>query len=164
MRSRAACFLCAVLLLLLLAAVAGTARAEALAFLPAVDYTTGQWPHAIAVADFNNDGIKDLVTANYGEVSGSSTVSVLLGDGRGGFGAKTDFDTTGTDPESVAVADFNSDGKQDLVTANFLDRHRQRAARQRQRRLRHRVPTSPPAPIPSRSPSATSTTTASRTW
>jgi hypothetical protein len=34
------------------------------------------------------------------------------------FGAKTDY-LTGGAPESVAIGDFNGDGKQDLVTANY---------------------------------------------
>ena len=34
------------------------------------------------VADFNGDGMPDIVTANYG----SDTVSVLLGNGNGTFG------------------------------------------------------------------------------
>jgi len=55
------------------------------------NYSTAQWPQAIAVADVNNDGIKDLVTANLGEVGGSNTVSVLLGDGHGGFAAHADL-------------------------------------------------------------------------
>lgn len=38
-------------------------------------------PRAIATGDFNNDSKMDLVSAN----QGSSTVSVLLGDGMGGF-------------------------------------------------------------------------------
>jgi len=45
------------------------------------------------------------------------TVSVLLGDGTGSFGAKTDF-TVGAFPISVAVADFNEDGNQDIVSTN----------------------------------------------
>ena len=47
-----------------------------------------------------------------------STVSVLRGNGSGGFGAKTDF-ATGAGPFSAAVADFNRDGKPDIVTANY---------------------------------------------
>src|SRR5204863_203538 len=35
------------------------------------------------------------------------------------FGAKTDFDT-GSAPASVAVGDFNGDGKFDLAMANFI--------------------------------------------
>ena len=42
---------------------------------------------------------------------------MLLGNGAGGFGAKTDF-ATGTEPFSVAIGDVNGDGAPDLVTAN----------------------------------------------
>jgi hypothetical protein len=45
-------------------------------------------------------------------------VSVLLGSGAGGFGAKTDF-ATGTEPFSVAIGDVSGDGRPDLVTANY---------------------------------------------
>jgi hypothetical protein len=47
----------------------------------------------------------------------SNTVSVLLGNGDGSFQAHADY-ATGTEPESVAVGDFNGDGKLDLVVAN----------------------------------------------
>ena len=72
----------------------------------------GTDPRSVAVGDFNGDGRPDLVTAN----AGSNNVSVLLGDGSGGFTA-TDF-PVGTDPQWVAVGDFNGDGRPDLVTAN----------------------------------------------
>ena len=42
---------------------------------------------------------------------------MLLGNGNGTFQAKQAFGTGGS-PESVAVADFNGDGKSDLVTAD----------------------------------------------
>ena len=45
----------------------------------------------MAIGDVSGDGKPDLAVANYG----SNTVSVLLGNGAGGFGAKTDF-ATGT--------------------------------------------------------------------
>src|SRR5207253_1405580 len=41
----------------------------------------------------------------------------LLGDGHGSFEAAPDC-AVGSSPSSVAVADFNTDGKPDLVTAN----------------------------------------------
>ena len=44
-------------------------------------------------------------------------MSVLLGNGTGGFGAKNDFDT-GSHPSSVAIGDLNADGAPDLATAN----------------------------------------------
>jgi len=70
----------------------------------------------VAIGDLNGDGKPDLVTANYG----SNTVSVLLGDGNGTFGAKSDF-ATGSNPYSVAIGDLNGDGKSDLAVTNEHD-------------------------------------------
>jgi hypothetical protein len=65
----------------------------------------------VALGDFNADGKLDLA------VTGSSTVSVLLGNGDGTFGAEQAFDVSGS-PAAVAVGDVNGDGKLDIVTAN----------------------------------------------
>jgi len=65
--------------------------------------------------DFNGDKLLDLVVAN----SGSNTISVLLGNGRGGFAAAVDF-PVGLGPASIAMADFNGDLKLDLAVANSL--------------------------------------------
>jgi hypothetical protein len=82
------------------------------------DYETGIHPFSVAIGDLNGDGKPDLVTANYREYSSAgNTVSVLLGDGNGAFGAKTDF-VTGSGPTSVAIADLNGDGHPDLAAAN----------------------------------------------
>lgn len=43
---------------------------------------------------------------------------MLLGNGDGSFGVKTDYGT-GDAPTSVAIGDLNGDGKPDLATANF---------------------------------------------
>ena len=45
---------------------------------------------------------------------------MLLGNGNGTFQAKQSFGT-GSGPYSVAVGDFNGDGKSDLVTADIDD-------------------------------------------
>jgi hypothetical protein len=79
-------------------------------FAPAVNFTIGDSPYAIAVADFNGDGKHDLVTTNWL----FHNVSVLLGDGSGGFSAATNFDVE-YGPTSLAVGDFNLDGKPDLA-------------------------------------------------
>src|SRR5207253_1548056 len=84
-----------------------------LTFVAAVNYPTGPNPQAIVSADFNNDGQLDLATAN----AGNDTVTVLLGDGQGGFAAASHL-SVGSTPVSVAVGDFDSDGNLDLATAN----------------------------------------------
>jgi hypothetical protein len=73
----------------------------------------GGGPCSVAVGDLNGDGLPDLAAAN----SGSSNVSVMLGDGSGGFGGATNYDTHGS-AKAVAIGDLNGDGKPDLVTAN----------------------------------------------
>ena len=44
-------------------------------------------------------------------------VSILLGNGNGSFGAKTDFSAS-FEPQAIAVGDFNGDGKLDLAVGN----------------------------------------------
>jgi FG-GAP-like repeat/IPT/TIG domain/FG-GAP repeat len=86
-------------------------------FAAKTDFATGPFPCAIAVGDFNGDGALDLATADFGgyPLAEGDTVSVLLGNGSGGFAPRNDF-ATGPSPYDVAVGDFNGDGMQDLVT------------------------------------------------
>ena len=88
-------------------------------FAPKVDYTTTKDPVAVAVADLNGDGAPDLVVANSpdGSLTPGETVSVLLNSGNGTFGPMVDI-AVGKNPNSVAIADLNGDGKPDLVVAN----------------------------------------------
>jgi VCBS repeat protein/Calx-beta domain-containing protein len=67
------------------------------------------------VGDFNLDGKPDLAVAN----SGHTTVTILLGDGSGGFTQPSGSPVvTGNQPFSVAVGDFNLDGRPDFATVN----------------------------------------------
>jgi hypothetical protein len=84
-------------------------------FTPATGspFAVGTAPQSVAIGDLNADGKPDLVTAN----GGTGNVTVLLGDGGGGFTSATGF-LVGTAPYSVAIGDLNADGKPDLATAN----------------------------------------------
>ena len=81
-------------------------------------FAVGTNPYSVAVADFNGDGNPDLAVANYG----SGTVTVLLGDGSGGFAAASGSPfAVGTNPQSLAVGNFNGDGNADLAIVNGGD-------------------------------------------
>ncbi len=85
-----------------------------------VDYGTDLSPRWLTVADFNADGKPDLVTANCGSDPNCSTpgsVSVLLNNGDDTFRPHVDYPSANPH-QSVAVGDFNGDGKSDLVTSN----------------------------------------------
>jgi hypothetical protein len=77
----------------------------------------GGTPQSIVVGDFNADGKLDLAIANY--LGTPALVSIRLGTGDGSFGSASYFGV-GAGPASLAVADFNADGKPDLATANSL--------------------------------------------
>src|SRR5690349_2235045 len=79
-------------------------------FASPVTYTVGTNPYDGALGDFNGDGKPDLAVAN----NSTSNVSVLLGNGDGTFGTRTDYDV-GQPPSGVVVTDLNSDGKLDIV-------------------------------------------------
>jgi hypothetical protein len=94
-------------------------------FQSRVDYDVGWGPVSVAVGDFNGDGKLDLAVVNScGSVSGCSskhdTVSILLGNGDGTFKTLVEY-TVGAYPYAVAVADFNGDGRLDLVVVNSND-------------------------------------------
>ncbi len=76
----------------------------------------GSVPWSVGSGDVTGDGKADLVVADYG----AATVSVLAGDGAGGFAAPVAYGT-GADPHGVAVADLNGDGVDDVVVTNWGD-------------------------------------------
>jgi len=75
-----------------------------------IKFPVGNAPQSIIVADLNGDGSPDIATANTDD---EKTVSILLGNGAGGFSiSHIRLDTTA---RGIAAADFNNDRKLDLA-------------------------------------------------
>ena len=101
--------------LLFFTLMCGNARAACSvpSFGTGANLAVGTQPLSVGIGDFNNDAKSDLAVANF--TSGS--ISILFGNGTGGFTVATDF-IAGTNPSAIAVADLNGDGKLDLAVTN----------------------------------------------
>jgi hypothetical protein len=82
----------------------------------------GSGPYSVAVGDFNGDGKPDLAVADYA----GDTLAVALGNGNGTFQSPatysvcttTDTCLSGAFPYTVVAADFNLDGKLDVLVGD----------------------------------------------
>lgn len=85
-------------------------------FKTAVRYTVSSTPYGVALGDMNGDGKLDVVVASYG----GNAVDVLLGNGNGTLLPKATYSAPGqSKAHSVALGDFNGDGKLDVAAANY---------------------------------------------
>jgi Domain of unknown function (DUF4347)/FG-GAP-like repeat/FG-GAP repeat len=82
-------------------------------------------PTSVTVGDFNSDGNLDLAADNFNVLPfqfpsnfGGSTVSVLLGDGSGGFSAPSYYGV-GQRSAGVEAGDLDGDGDLDLVVSKI---------------------------------------------
>ena len=81
-------------------------------------YPTGDgYAIDLAIGDLNGDGIPDLAVANSGAPGYPGSLAVLSNNGSGAFGpASLYYGLQG--PLSVAIADIDGDGRNDLVSAD----------------------------------------------
>jgi hypothetical protein len=86
-------------------------------FASRVDYPTGFGPDRLVAADFNGDEVIDLAVGTSTNWTDGGAVSMLLGKGDGTFQPAVSYGT-GNNPWSLAVGDFNHDGKLDVVFTN----------------------------------------------
>ena len=89
-------------------------------FAAPIEFTTGQGPAGIVIADFTGDGKPDVITANYG----GSSISLLRHNGlngqQAGFLPPVSFNAT-NHAEKIAAADVNGDGILDVVVGETVD-------------------------------------------
>jgi hypothetical protein len=79
-------------------------------FATHADYEVGAGPSTCAIADLDGDGNLDVITSNWSDKS----VSVLAGKGDGSFHRAITI-PVGEHIVVVRIADFNGDGKPDIV-------------------------------------------------
>src|SRR5580658_10028937 len=79
-----------------------------------MDFAAGTTPTSFVIADFNDDGIPDLLVT----ASGDDAAALMIGASGGFFNAPIEV-PVGTTPDSIATADFNGDGLPDVVVSNF---------------------------------------------
>ncbi|CAF1150131.1 unnamed protein product [Adineta steineri] len=73
---------------------------------------SGASPYYVAVTDYNGDNKTDIIATNFGV----SNVLVFFGDGNGNFELARTFSTDlGTNPDGITFADFNNDGKVEII-------------------------------------------------
>lgn len=94
---------------------------SSIAFASKSDFTTYTGPVGLTVADFDGDGKKDVVVANYTNVNGFGIISYFRNTSTPGsisFATRVDFSVKSY-PWSFAAADIDKDGKTDLVVGYY---------------------------------------------
>lgn len=75
-------------------------------------YEVGKNPTSVTTADFNQDGLTDLITTNIG----NNSLSILFGNGDGSFAPQVQLPSC-REPRALALNDFNRDKRLDAAVA-----------------------------------------------
>jgi len=78
------------------------------------EFTAEQSFDGMVVGDFNHDGLPDIAAG----MLMSNQIVVFINDGKGGF--ERSFYASGAAAYNLAAADFNQDGKTDLVVSDYV--------------------------------------------
>ena len=80
-----------------------------------LDFPVGAGPTFLRTADFNNDGLADLVVSN----GGANSITVLFALPGGGVSPR-DY-PAGDTPTALLAEDLNNDGFEDLLVTSLVD-------------------------------------------
>ena len=95
----------------MLYSVTGYSQLDSIKFSDPINYPLDNQPNSLAVGDLNgNHNIFLGITSQ-----GTDDISILIGNGQGGFSGPIKFPSKGVRPNSIASKDLNSDGNSDLV-------------------------------------------------
>lgn len=75
-------------------------------------YPVGKNPTSVTTADFNQDGLTDLIVTNIG----NDSLSILFGNGDGSFKEQQQL-LVRVEPRALALNDYNGDGRTDIAVA-----------------------------------------------
>jgi hypothetical protein len=79
------------------------------------NFNAGTNPLDVVAADIDGDSDLDLVTCN----QSSNNISVLIGNGSGGFAPRVNYSTLTTNPGALVCVDLDLDGDKDIVVSNW---------------------------------------------
>ncbi len=84
-------------------------------FLPSISFTAGIQLEGLTSSDYNGDGKVDLAVSDYS----TGPISVLFGDGLGGFSAPNIIPNIPNRPIPLISGDFDGNGKADFAVGNY---------------------------------------------
>jgi len=80
-----------------------------------ITYPTGSWPEAVAIGDLNGDGRKDVaMTTSFYFNTNDNSLLIFFQNASGAFDNPVRY-AAGASAYSVAIADFNGDGQNDIA-------------------------------------------------